>query len=830
MEEKESVFRLDWLVRIYDRTILQYPWFFVLAAFGAFIFFGFYIKNFSLDASSESIVLENDSDLRYYSQTREIFGSDDYIFVTVTPPEGTDLFSDKVVNSIEAMSKEFTAMPDVESVTSILNVPLFHSPEVQFFQMASQYKTILTGADRALARKELTESPLYKDYLIASDAKTTTIQVTFKDPPQAYTDTYNRRRDLRDERLASGLTPGESAELARLEEEYAKQHVIEIEQNRVNIEKSREIVNKYRAEIGEMHLGGVPMIIADIIHYVRSDIRIFGVASFVLVVITLGLLFRRVKWVLLPMLCCAMVLVIMMGYMGFTAWTGTIVTSNFPAMLIVITLVTAVHIVAHFQELFARNPAWTNRQLTLQTVRDLSIPCLATSLTTVVGFGSLLVSGIRPLIDLGLIVSAGIMVAYVLLFTFIPAAMQYFPLGAVPKNELSQLNDSPMRVYARFTERHGILIYVLLVVIVAGGGFGISKLKVENRFIDYFRENTEIYKGMSVIDQRLGGTTPLEVVLEAKGKDFWIEKENLAKLREIHEWIDAQPESGKVISPDTLMRMAEGVYDVGKNGPIPTPLLKVMLKAVPKDLQDAVVGPYLTPERDQVRIALRVEESSKSLSRKGLMQRFDEYFKTAPVFKDGTIKPRVTGIFVLYNNLLQSLYNSQIKTIAVSYGVIWVMFVVLFRSPTLATIAFLPNVPPVMITLGLMGVAGIPLNVLTIMIAGVSLGEAVDFALHYIHRFRHEYHADHDYKAAMYRCHNSIGRAMYYTTITTVVGFAIVCFSNFIPNVYFGLFTALALAVAFFASMTLLPLLIITLKPFGPDAAKANSKPEKAAA
>ncbi len=823
MQDKESLFRFEWLVRIYDRTVLQYPWFFVLASLSAFVFFGFYIKDFSLDASSESIVLENDSDLLYYSQTREIFGSDDYIFVTVTPPEGTDLFSDKILNSIDAMSKEFAAMPDVESVASILNVPLFHSPDVQFVQMATGYKTLLTGADRALARKELTESPLYKDYLIASDAKTTTVQVTYKDPPQDYTDTYNRRRDLRLERAESGLTPGETAELARLEETYAKQHVIEIEQNRVNIAKSREIVDKYRAEIGEMHLGGVPMIIADIIDYVRSDIRIFGVASFVLVLITLGLLFRRVKWVLLPMLCCAMVLVIMMGYMGFTAWTGTIVTSNFPAMLIVITLVTAIHIVAHFQELYARNPGWTNRQLTLQTMRDLSIPCFATSLTTVVGFGSLLVSDIRPLIDLGLIVSAGIMVAYLLLFTFVPAAMQYFPLGAVPKNELSQLGDSPMRVYARFTEHHGKLIYALLGLIIAGGTYGIFQLKVENRFIDYFRENTEIYKGMTTIDQRLGGTTPLEVVLEAKGKDFWLERENLAKLRQIHDWVEQQPESGKVISPDTLMRMAEGVY---KAGPIPTPILKLMLTAAPKDLQDAAVGPYMTPDRDQVRIALRVKESNKSLSRKGLMERFDEYFKTDPIFQDGTIKPRVTGIFVLYNNLLQSLYNSQIKTIAVSYGAIWVMFVILFRSPTLATIAFLPNVPPVMITLGLMGIAGIPLNVMTIMIAGVSLGESVDFALHYIHRFRHEYHADHNYKAAMYRCHNSIGRAMYYTTITTVVGFGIICFSNFIPNVYFGLFTALALFVAFLTSMTLLPLLIITLKPFGPDAAKLNSNPE----
>ncbi len=820
MQEKDGL-----LVRLYDKTVLQYPWFFLLVAFGVFGFFAYHVKDFSLDASSESIVLENDSDLRYYSDTREIFGSDDYIFVTVTPAAGEDLFSDKNLKVIGDMSKEFLQIEDVESVTSILNVPLFHSPDVELFKLATDYRTLQGGerplADKELARKELIESPLYKNYLISEDGTTTTLQVTFKDPPQADTDLYNRRRDLKDKKHASGLSVDEAKELAEVELNYAKAHEADIAQNTRNIEACRAIVEKYEPQIGELHAGGVPMIIADIIAYVRNDIKVFGIASFALVVITLTILFRRLKWVILPLICSAMVLFIMMGYMGFTNWTGTIVTSNFPAMLIVITLMTAIHIVAHYQETYARHPDWTTRQITLETVRHVAVPCFYMSLTTVVGFGSLFFADIRPLKDLGLVVSWGIMVAFVLLFTVIPAALQYFPKGKVPTDEADKLEDSSMRMYARFTERYGWLIYSLLAIIIVVFGYGITKLKVENRFIDYFRENTEIYRGMSVIDQRLGGTTPLEVVLEADGKDFWIQAENLKKLRAIHEWVDSQPESGKVLSPDTMMRVAEGV---NKGKPIPQVILNVMLGAIPKEIQDAVIKPYLTPDRDKVRIALRVEESSKSLNRKGLMERFDEYFKTDPIFQDGTIRPRATGVFVLYNNMLQSLYNSQIKTIAVSYAAIWLMFVILFRSPTLATIAFLPNVPPVMVTLGTMGLADIPLNILTIMIAGVSLGEAVDFALHYIHRFRHEYSIDKDYKASMYRCHNSIGRAIYYTTITTVVGFAIVCFSNFIPNVYFGLFTALALLVGFFASMTLLPLLIITLKPFGPDASKLNEK------
>jgi len=808
------------LVALYRDTVLRVPWLFVLITAGFAAFFGYYTKDFKLDASSESIVLENDPDLRYYNETRDIFGSDDYIIVTVTPDD--DLFSEANLATLKRMSDEFVAMDDVESVTSILNVPLFHSPPIQFAQMATDYTTLLEDADVEMAREELTTSPLYSNYLISIDGKTTAMQVTFRDPPEDYQNLSRERRDLRDKRRDESLSPEESARLSELNEEYAGRYAEQVAQNSVNIEKVREIVGRYRSEIGELYLGGVPMIMADIISYVENDIQTFGIGVTLLVIVVLASLFRKPKWILLPTITCVLTVLFMMGYLGYTHWSATIVTSNFPSILVVITMAMAIHIVVRYRELYARFPDKSNRDLILETIRQLAIPCFYTSLTTMVGFSSLTVSGIRPVMDFGMMMTMGIGIAYALIFLFLPAALYYFPKGAVPPKKLADLKDSPLRIFARFTERSPKAIYATAFIIFAVSAYGTTLLEVENRFIDYFREDTEIYVGMTVIDQRLGGTTPLEVVVEAEGKDFWLKMENRAKMREIHTWLDALPETGKVISPDTMLRMAESVWD--SDDPIPTPLITLMLARIPKDILDAVATPYITPERDQIRFAMRAQETSRDLSRKELIAKIENYYATAEVFKDANITPRTTGVFVLYNNMLQSLFNSQIKTIVMVFGAIWLMFLVLFRSIRLATIGIIPNILPVILVLGTLGLSGIPLDLMTIMTAAITLGIAVDFAIHYIHRFKMEYKKDSDYVASMYRCHNSIGRAMYFTTITIIAGFSILAFSNFIPSVYFGLFTSLALVVAFLASVTLLPLLIITWKPLGRNAASTETE------
>ena len=802
--------RVGIFARFFNGTVLRFPLAVLVVVFAATSFFGYWLKDFKFDASSDSIVLENDADLAYYDKTRELFGSDDYVVITLTPHG--DMLGEETLAALGEMRNAFSAMENVESVTSILSVPLFHSPKIPIFMLAAGYNTLETErVDLSLAGDELIASPLYKDYLISLDGKTTAIQVTFRENDAAYKAIEQERKDLRAKRSAQGLSAEEKARLNEVDAAYTTQYHEWLDGRIVDIETVRGIVARHTS-VGEMHIGGVPMIMADIISYVRNDMIVFGLGVIGLIVVMLVVLFRKVKWVVLPALTCGLTIVIMMGYLGYVSWATTIVTSNLTSLLTIITMAMTIHVVVRYRELYAGNPEMSNRELIFATIRKVAKPCLYTSLTTIVGFGSLIVSQIPPVMDFGKMMAIGIAISYVLCFVFLPAALMFFPKGKQPPARLAKLTGSPLTVFARFTERHGRVIAVASVIIFVLSIVGVRRLEVENRFIDYFDEETPIYQGMSVIDDRIGGTTPLEVVLEGDREDYWLEDENRAHLREVHEWLDALPETGKVISPDTMVRMLEQIND---GLPVNRKLLDMGLGMLPAELEEAVVGPYMTPEHDQVRIAMRVRESSKDLRRKELMATITEYLESNPNLPEGSA--HVTGIFVLYNNMLQSLFASQIQTIATVFLAIWLMFIVLFRSVKLATIGIIPNILPVAMVLGTLGWVGIPLDIMTIMTAAITLGIAVDDTVHYIHRFKVEFPKDRNYRAAMHRCHNSIGYAILYTSLTIIAGFSVLTLSNFVPSVYFGIFTSMAMVVALLAAVTVLPLLLIAWKPLGPE-------------
>jgi len=806
-------YKKAFITRVYAATIMRYPMAVLVAFIALTLFLGYNAQFFTLDASSDSIVLENDTDLKYYDKTREVFGSDNYIIVMVTPPDG-DLFSEKTLSTIAEMKADFEVMEQVETVTSILTVPLFHSPNIPLLLISKGYKTLEGDADPTLAFEEFTSSPLYTNYLISEDGKTTAVQVTFKDPEESFVKLDKRRSELRTWKREGSLTSGNLTELEEVERAYKSKNEVLIAKNNETIDEVRSIVSTYSDSLGQLHIGGVPMVMADIISYVKSDIKTFAKYIIFIVMIVLFLIFRMPRWILLPTAVCVLTVLFMFGYLGYTHWSATIVTSNFPSLLFVIALADVLHVVVHYRELHSRNPESHKRDLILQSMRDVAVPCFYTTVTTIVGFGSLIVSGIRPVMDFGIMMAMGVGLAYLICFTFFPAVLLLIPKGKAPSSSLGKLQKSPLMFFAHFTEKFPKVVFAVSIGGVFFFGMGAQRIVVENRFIDYFKTDSEIYEGMTVIDQRLGGTTPLEVVLEAEESGFWLTYENLKKLEEVHKWLDDQPEIGKVISPFT---MTELLTKVNKGKELPVPLIKMALKTLPEDIEKAVVSPYMTPERNQVRISMRVAESDKSLNRKDLITRIEHYFDSNEIFEVGSITPHVTGVFVLYNNMLQSLFTSQIQTIGTVFFLIWLMFLILFRSLKIATIAIIPNVIPVILVLGILGWTGIPLDMMTIMTAAITLGIAVDFAIHYIHRFMHEFTASHNYIESMHRTHNSIGRAMLFTTVTIIAGFSLLTLSNFIPSIYFGIFTSLAIIVAFLASVTLLPLMLISWKSMGKE-------------
>jgi predicted RND superfamily exporter protein len=598
------------------------------------------------------------------------------------------------------------------------------------------------------------------------------------------------------------------------------------------------------------------MIAADMLDFVEDDLVTFGLAIIGVMVGMLALIFRDYRWVVIPISGCTLSALMMLGVLGLTDWRMTIISSNFVAVLLVVSLALAIHLVVRYRELELKEPDLPRADRAVKAAQLMFVPCFYTAVTTMVAFTSLVVAGIKPVIDFGWMMTAGIVVAFIVSFTLVPALMALLPeLRATGASD----EASTTRTFAVIVEKFGGLVFAVAAVLVLLIVLGLSRLQVENRFIDYFKDTTEIYQGMELLDSRLGGTIPLDIILYPPGEIFdegasfsdpslggevaeaieddefwsddpfgedvsfadeasaeigyWFTLEGRNLIDQIHAIVDARLESGKVLSLSTGFSVMDRLY-ADKLGSVELALVE---RSLPDEVADVLIAPYYDPVEQQARLTVRAMETSKTLRR----AQYLESLYAEILAETGLDETRVkfTGLLVLYNNVLQSLYASQILTLGAVFIAIGVMFLALFRSVSLALLGLAPNILAAGLVLGVMGLAGIPLDIMTITIAAIVVGMGVDNCIHYIHRFRKEFAVDQNYRDAMYRSHASIGRAMYYTTLTVVVGFSMLTLSNFTPSIYFGVLTVMAMLAAVMGALLLLPKLIITFKPLGPGAA-----------
>jgi len=827
---------LPTLPECYDKLVLKQPWLVLLIITLVCIASGWYATDFKLDASADSLVLENDESLHYYRSIRARYGSDDSLIITYTPND--DLFSAGVLADLDQLRSELESMDRVESIVSLLDVPLISSPPVTLADLSKEIRTLQSPqTDIDLARQEFISSPLYRNLVISPDGQTTALQVNFK-RDETYYRLLNQRDRLREIKLTTGLPRKEATELERISSKFNAYRASMLEQQDRDIAIVRSLMDKHRSNAG-LYLGGVPMIVADSIDYIRHDLVTFGAGVLCFIIFILAIAFHRLRWIVLPMLTCFATALIMIGLLGLIDWPVTVVSSNFISLLLILTLSFTIHLIVRYRELHAANHEIDMFSLVQQTIRSKAIPCFYTATTTVVAFGSLLFSGIRPVIDFGWMMAIGTMVAFILTFTLFPALLMLLKPGHYSRTR--NLTALITAFIAHLIENHRVTVPVVFILITVWGVIGISMLTVENRFIDYFKESTEIYRGMELIDRKLGGTTPLDVIIDAPNDFFqpdedaddelfmddfdrefegsagftatsyWFNTWQLEQAGLIHDYIDGLPETGKVLSISTAMHMLDTLNE-GK--PIDNFFLSIFYKRIPDEFREALLSPYLSEDGHQLRYSIRVFESDPSLQREELLQKI-QYHLTNEMGLDKE-QVHVTGMLVLYNNMLQSLFHSQIQTLGAVFLAIMLMFVISFRSLKLAGIAIVPNLIAAILVLGLMGWLDIPLDIMTITIAAIVIGIAVDDAIHYVHRFKNEFRRDCSYWASVERSHDSIGRAMYYTSITVTLGFIILALSNFVPTIYFGLLTGFSMLVAMIANLTLLPIMIVWFKPMGP--------------
>jgi len=790
------------------------------------------LGNFKLDASSDSLVLESDDDLKYYREVNSDYSSSDFLIVIFDPYE--DLFSKKTISQVRKMVTVFENIEGVESVLSYLDAPLLFSPKMSMSELVDNLRTLEDeGADKDLAREEFKNSPLYTELLTDKDASYTAMQLILASNDK-YDQAINKRYEILDLMNSDKYSPAiHDPALEAINEEIKLMNAkASIERDNLIVD-TRNAMNEFR-DGGDIYLGGTAMIASDMIGFIKSDLQYFALGVLIMFVVTLSIIFKKVRWVTMPLVSSALIALFVIGFLGWMDWRVTVVSSNFISLLLIISISLTIHLIVRYQELFETHSSATKQELVAMTLTQMLKPCFYTALTTIIAFASLGVSEIKPVIDFGKMMVAGIFFAFLFSFILFPIFMLLF--ASDKGRESRDFSKGVTVIFSSITDKLGNYISLIAIALFFISIYGINQLTVENRFIDYFKPSTEIYKGMDLLDTKLGGTAPLDIVINAPrdwndslevdesfDDDFGFEDEgsqdgywwntiSLERLENIHDYIDSLPEIGKVLSVASGIKVARELKDGEPLSELDLALVKNML---PEDIKENLLSSYISEDENQVRISARVIESAEGLNRNELLNEISNNLQNEFSLEQDQF--RLTGLAVLYNNMLQSLFDSQIGTIVIVFTIIFLMFLILFRSLYLSIIGIIPNLLAASVVLGTMGLFSIPLDIMTITVAAISVGMAVDNTIHYIHRFKKEFSISRNYKNSMHNSHRTIGRAMFYTSLTIILGFLVFATSNFNPSVYFGFFVSLAMVMALLGALTLLPQLILYFKPLGKE-------------
>ena len=822
---------MSWFSRHYNHWTVLRPWPLLIALLLVLMVLGWHARDFRLDASADSLLLENDEDYKVFRELSERYQSKSFLVVAFVPEQG--VFAASTLKKVDQLALALEEVPGISSVVSLLDVPLLAQGEGSLTELAGNYRTLRDSeVDLDKARDELTTSPVFSELIVSADGRTTALQLNLDEAPEFEALQGERRR--MSQRIGAGkATSDEKQRFVQLDAQYELQKRQLNQKRHDTIVAVREVMERHH-DAGSLVLGGVSMIADDMITFIRNDLVTFGLGVFVFLVAMLAIVFRAIRWVVLPLASCFFAGLSMMGLLGLAGWQVTVISSNFISLMLILTMSMNVHLVVRYRQLVRDHPELAHPARVLMTMQKMFWPCLYTALTTILAFGSLVLSSIKPVIDFGWMMSLGLVVTFAVSFLLFPSLLAV--LGPAQKGESASVPGLKFTAtLSRITAQRGRLVITTSLALAILGGIGITRLEVENSFINYFGKDTEIYRGLKLIDRELGGTTPLDVIVRFEPEpeiaatdesdddlalllgsvsqgdpvDYWFTPRKIKTVSMVHDFLESRHGVGQVLSLASLIRVGESI----SKAPFDTFELAVLYKRMPDDLKAALLSPYVSIERDEVRLTARIRDSLPDLRRNVLLQEIQSGLE-----KELNLEPeafQVSGLVVLYNNMLQSLFSSQIMSLGVVMLGIALMLLILFRSLRLAVIGIAPNLLAAAIILGVMGWAQIPLDMMTITIASITLGIAVDNSIHYIYRFRSEIGRVGDYVETLHYCHANIGRAIFYTAITIIAGFSILVLSNFLPTIYFGVFTALGMAMALLASLTLLPRLILWLRPFG---------------
>ncbi|MDC1155385.1 MMPL family transporter [Candidatus Pelagibacter sp.] len=791
------------IAQFYQNFILKNPKSIFVILLLILLSFGYYSKDFRLDASSETLLIEDDPDLKYLQEITKRYGSKEFLVLTYTPEEA--MVSDTSINNLLSLKYKIQSLNWVHSVITLLDVPLLNSSDAPLKDRLENFKTLKDeDVDRTRGFSEILSSPVFRNFVISEDGKTSGIIVNIK-----------KNNEL------NNFNSKSKEEIEKYKDKLKKK-------NHQNILEIRDVIHSYE-NIGKIHLGGIPMIADDMMSFIKSDIIVFGIGVFLFIIATLWFVFRKLIWIIVPISSCFFSVIIMMGTLGLLGWKVTVISSNFIALMLILTMAMNIHMSTRFLQLKESFPNKNILELITLTTYKMFWPILYTIITTIIAFLSLIFSEIKPIIDFGWMMTLGLITSFIVTFTLLPSLINF-----VPEENISATKDQGSLItsfFSKISQNNYKIIFSITGIVIILSLIGLSRLEVENSFINYFSKKTEIYKGMKLIDEKLGGTTPLEIILKFPKKEktddedefedwedeneqndekYWFTKDKIDKISSVHQYLDGLPQVGKVLSFSSIIDVAT---QLNNNKPLGTLEMGVLYSKIPKSIKTEIIDPYISIKDNEARINLRIIDSQENLRRNDLIKKINNDLKNKIGLDENEFK--LAGVLILFNNLLQSLFKSQILTLGLVMIGIFGMFVILFKNIKLSLIGVVPNFIAAFFILGIIGLLGIPLDMMTITIAAITIGIAVDNSIHYIYRFKEEFNYLNDYKKTIDMCHSTVGKAILNTSITIVFGFSILVLSNFIPTIYFGIFTGLAMLLAMVSVLTLLPSLILMIKPFG---------------
>jgi|TARA_Y100000310_G_scaffold248308_1_gene254127 hypothetical protein len=811
--------------KIYRSSVIEKPKFTLSILIILLLSFGYFAKDFQLDASSDTLLLENDPDLKYLREVNTKYGSKDFLVLTYAPKE--NLLSPVVVKNLTDLKNDLVSLRWVSNVITILDVPLLKNNDDPLSERIKNYKTLSSkDSDKKRGFDEIINSPIYKEFVISKDGKTSGILVYIKTDKKlsSLIKTKNNYLDRKDK---DQLTSEDKKKYKKFLKEYDDYKKSYNQKNHQNINEIRIILENYK-DTAKIHLGGIPMIADDMMTFIKNDIIVFGAGVFLFIVCTLWFIFRNLLWVFIPLLSCFFSVLIMVGLLGLVGWKVTVISSNFIALMLILTMAMNIHMSVRYLQFKKENPSISNSEAILWTSGKMFWPILYTVLTTICAFLSLIFSDIKPIIDFGWMMTVGLLVSLSITFTLLPAILNILSKENV--NYEGEKKSIITSFLSKFAQKNTKTIFVSTLLVIIVSIIGITKLEVENSFINYFDKKTEIYKGMKLIDDELGGTTPLDIIIKFPDKEeiektdddfdswddedkdeakYWFTRNKIDRITKVHDYLDNLQAVGKVISFASMVKVAEDLND-GKE--LQGLEMGILYTKIPDSIKKEIIDPYISITNNEARINLRILDSKEDLRRNDLITKINHDLENQLGLNRKEFK--LAGVLILFNNLLQSLFKSQILTLGIVMVGITVMFLILFRNITLSLIGVVPNFMAAFLILGIVGLLEIPLDMMTITIAAITIGIAVDNSIHYIYRFKEEFKKINNYNLTLEKCHNTVGVAILNTSITIVFGFSILVLSNFIPTIYFGIFTGIAMLLAMISVLTLLPKLILIVKPF----------------